>query len=104
MTEEARRTRVATQMGQQGNSGEGIRQACEWIWSGAIGDVREVHAWSDTGGWADGRTSRPEETPEVPKGFDWKLWLGPVEHRPYHSAYAPYNWRGWWAFGTGRDR
>jgi len=102
VTEEARRAKVATQMGQQGNSGEGIRQACEWIWDGAIGSVREVHAWSRTGGWAEGYTARPGDLPPVPPGIDWELWLGPARHRPYHPAYAPYNWRGWWDFGTGQ--
>lgn len=91
---------VATQMGNQGHSGEGIRATCEWIWDGAIGTVREVHAWSDTGRWIP-YTGRPKETPPVPAGFDWDLWLGPRESRPYHPDYAPYNWRGWWAFGTG---
>ncbi len=101
VTEEARRAGVATQMGNQGNSGDGIRSACEWIWAGVIGDVTEVHAWSQTGGWASQYSGRPSDTPEVPKGFDWDLWLGPLPPRPYHPAYAPYNWRGWWAFGTG---
>lgn len=96
----ARETKVATQMGNQGHSGEGIRMTCEWIWAGAIGQVREVHAWSDAGGWAKG-PGRPKETPPVPKGLNWDIWLGPREYRPYHPAYAPYNWRGWWAFGTG---
>jgi predicted dehydrogenase len=102
VTEAAREAKVATQMGNQGHSGEGIRLTVEWIRDGAIGDVREVHSWSHTGrGWADGRTTRPKETPPVPAGLDWDLWLGPAEHRPYHPAYAPYNWRGWWDFGTG---
>ena len=96
----AQETGVATQMGNQGHSGEGIRQTCEWIWDGVIGPVREVHAWSDTGKWAV-TPGRPQETPPVPAGLNWDLWLGPREHRPYHPAYAPYNWRGWWAFGTG---
>ncbi len=91
---------VATQMGNQGRSDEGNRLTCEWIWDGAIGAVREVHAWSDAGGWASGR-GRPLETPEVPKTLKWDLWLGPKKNRPYHPAYAPYNWRGWWDFGTG---
>ena len=73
----AKETGVATQMGNQGHSGEGIRQTCEWIWDGAIGPVREVHAWSDTGQWV--RTpGRPTETPPVPAGFNWDLWLGPA--------------------------
>jgi predicted dehydrogenase len=91
---------VATQMGNQGRSDDGNRITCELIWDGAIGEVREVHAWSNTGGWADGR-GRPTERPAVPQGLDWQLWLGPKADRPYHPAYVPYNWRGWWEFGTG---
>ena len=102
VTEAARRAGVATQMGNQGHSSETIRLTCEWIWDGAIGDIREVHAWSNAGiGWADYRVARPDETPPVPAGMDWDLWLGPAKKRPYHIAYAPYNWRGWWDFGTG---
>ena len=101
LTEAAQQAKVATQMGNQGHSGEGVRLICEWIWDGAIGPVREVHAWSDVGGWAAGKTDRPKETPPVPSTLDWDLWLGPVPYRPYHPAYAPYNWRGWWDFGTG---
>lgn len=103
MARVAKETGVATQMGNQGHSGTGIRMTCEWIWDGAIGPVREVHAWSDAGRWDWLRKSpgRPAETPPVPAGFNWDLWLGPREHRPYHPAYAPYAWRGWWAFGTG---
>jgi predicted dehydrogenase len=96
----AKETGVATQMGNQGHSGEGIRATCEWIWDGVIGPVREVHVWSDTGRWATG-TGRPKDTPPIPAGLKWGLWLGPREMRPYHPAYTPYNWRGWWAFGTG---
>ncbi len=102
VTEAARAAKVATQMGNQGHSSETIRMTCEWIWDGAIGEIREVHSWSNTGlDWADYRMSRPTETPPVPAELDWDLWLGPVKKRPYHPAYAPYNWRGWWDFGTG---
>jgi predicted dehydrogenase len=98
----AREAKVATQMGNQGHSGDGIRQTCEWIWDNAIGNVREVHGWSHTGGdWSSGFTARPKETPPVPAILDWDLWLGPMPQRPYHPAYVPYNWRGWWEFGTG---
>jgi len=101
LTEAARKAKVATQMGNHGHSSEGIRLTCEWIWDGAIGPVREVHAWSDTGPeWTD-LTERPKETPPVPPSLDWDLWLGPAPFRPYHPAYVPYNWRGWWEFGTG---
>jgi predicted dehydrogenase len=96
----ARETKVATQMGNQGHSGEGIRLICEWIWDGAIGPVREVHAWTTHAVWPQGM-DRPKETPPVPETLDWDLWLGPAPHRPYHPAYAPTLWRGWWDFGTG---
>ena len=62
--------------------------------------MREVHAWANAGDFAHGK-GRPKETPPVPAGFNWDLWLGPREARPYHPAYAPFNWRGWWAFGGG---
>ncbi|MBU6402149.1 MAG: Gfo/Idh/MocA family oxidoreductase [Verrucomicrobia bacterium] len=96
----AQETGVATQMGNQGHSGEGIRATCEWIWNGAIGTVRAVHAWSDAGRWIN-HTGRPRPTPPVPAELNWDLWLGPRARRPYSPEYAPYNWRGWWAFGGG---
>jgi len=96
----AKEAGVATQLGNQGRSSEGNRLTCELVWDGAIGKVREVHAWSGASGWAGGR-GRPKDRPPIPDGFDWELWLGPKPSRPYHPAYAPYNWRGWWAFGTG---
>ncbi|MBL9135232.1 MAG: Gfo/Idh/MocA family oxidoreductase [Verrucomicrobiales bacterium] len=96
----AKESGVATQMGNQGHSGDGIRQTVEWIRAGAIGKIREVHAWSDAGRWVTGK-GRPSETPPVPTGMNWDLWLGPRAARPYHSDYAPFNWRGWWAFGGG---
>ena len=102
VTEAAKKAGVITQMGNQGHSGEGIRLAVEWIRDGAIGNVREVHGGDNTGArdWIT-RTTRPDETPPVPEGWDWDLWIGPAAYRPYHSDYAPYNWRGWWAFGNG---
>jgi predicted dehydrogenase len=96
----AKETGVATQMGNYGRSSEGHRQTAEWIWDGAIGQVREVHAWGGAGGFATGR-GRPEGTPAVPANLNWDLWLGPSAQRPYHPAYAPFRWRGWWAFGGG---
>lgn len=96
----ARETGVATQMGNQGHSSDGIRMTVEWIRAGAIGAIREIHAWSDAGRWVPGR-GRPPETPSIPAGVNWDLWLGPRAERPYHGDYTPYNWRGWWAFGGG---
>ncbi len=100
LTEAAREAGVATQMGNQGHSGEGIRLICEWIWDGAIGAVREVHAWTNRPVWAQGM-ERPTETPPVPSYFDWDLWLGPSPERPYHPTYHPFAWRAWVDFGCG---
>jgi len=98
----AREAKVATQMGNHGHSGEAIRLVCEWIADGAIGPVHEVHSWTTLprGLWPQG-IERPADTPPVPDTLDWDLWLGPAPERPYHPAYVPFKWRGWWDFGTG---
>lgn len=97
----AKETGVATQMGNQGHSSDGIRETCELIWSGAIGTVREIHVWVGNGRWNKQLVSRPTETPPVPSGLNWDLWLGPRAARPYHPAYVPVAWRDFWAFGCG---
>ncbi|NLG36258.1 MAG: gfo/Idh/MocA family oxidoreductase, partial [Lentisphaerae bacterium] len=96
----AREYKVASQMGNQGHSAEGVRQTCELIWAGAIGDVREVHAWTNRPVWPQG-DGRPTDTPPVPSTLDWDLWIGPAPVRPYHSWYHPFSWRAWWDFGCG---
>jgi predicted dehydrogenase len=102
LTEAAREHKVATQMGNQGHSGPGIRLVCEWIWAGAIGAVREVHAWTNRPVWPQGvEVGRPKETPPVPATLDWDRWLGPAPYRPYNPVYLPGTWRAWWDFGTG---
>jgi predicted dehydrogenase len=100
--------KLVTQMGNQGMAFEGNRLMKEWIWSGAIGPVREVHVWSDRPThrgklplWWPQAVERPTETPAVPATLDWELWLGPAPYRPYHPAYVPFKWRGWWDFGSG---
>lgn len=102
MAKAAAEARVATQMGTQGHAFPGTRQAVEVIRSGAIGDVRELHVWTNRpmGWWPQGIT-RPTDTPPVPSGLDWNVWLGPAPARPYNPAYVPFKWRGWWDFGTG---
>jgi predicted dehydrogenase len=102
LTKAAREAGVATQMGNQGHATEGARLTNEWIQAGVIGEVREVHVWSDRAGrlWKQG-IGRPKDTPPIPSSLDWDLWLGPVAARPYHPAYAPVSWRGWRDFGTG---
>jgi len=104
----AREAKVATQMGNQGMAFEGNRLINEWLADGAIGPVREVYVWSDRPThkgrlplwWAQG-IERPADTPPVPAALDWDLWLGPAPWRPYHPAYVPFRWRGWWDFGSG---
>ncbi len=100
LTETAKKYKVATQMGNQGNSGEGLRQICEWIWDGAIGEVKEAYAWTNRPIWPQG-LERPAEKPPVPDTLAWDLFIGPAPYRPYHPTYTPWNWRGWWDFGTG---
>jgi hypothetical protein len=87
-------------MGNQGNSGDGVRQLCEWIWNGEIGEVVEAHTWTDRPIWPQG-LERPKEKMEIPENFDWDMFIGPAPMRPYHQIYTPWNWRGFWDFGTG---
>jgi len=96
----AKEANVVTQMGNQGHAGEGARLICEWIWSGAIGNVTEVHCWTNRPIWPQG-VDAPVEIPSVPSTLDWDVWLGPAPYRPYHPAYHPFKWRGLWDFGTG---
>jgi predicted dehydrogenase len=113
LREAAARTKVATQMGNQGYSNEGTRQCAEMVWSGAIGAVIEVHAWTNRPLWPQGLTEIPLPNP-VPKTLDWDLWLGGALWRPYTAGgadypagyakgyfYNPANWRGFYDFGCG---
>ena len=106
IAEAARTHKVVTQMGNQGHSFESIRVLKEWLDDGAIGNVTEVHAWTDrpVGGdpWSDFAVrARPTDTPPVPDTLDWEKWLGPVAFRPYSPEYLPMKWRAWLDFGTG---
>ncbi len=96
----AREYKVATQMGNQGNSGEGIRRVTEWIRAGVIGKVRKAYAWTNRPIWPQG-LERPKDTYPVPETLKWDLFIGPAPMRPYNPIYHPWNWRGWWDFGTG---
>jgi predicted dehydrogenase len=100
LTLAAREARVATQLGNQGQASESNRLVSEIIWDGALGPVREVHAWCNRPISPRG-IERPKDTPPVPPTLNWDLWLGPAKYRPYHPAYLPFSWRGWWDFGTG---
>jgi predicted dehydrogenase len=108
MAKAARQYKVATQMGIQGHSGEGLRLICEWIWSGLIGEVHEVDAWCSLSyypwghaGWSSQWSDRPKEIQPLPDGMAWEQWIGPAPMRPYHRAYHPATWRCWWDFGCG---
>jgi predicted dehydrogenase len=96
----AAETGLITQMGNQGHAGDGVRELCEMIWAGAIGQVKEAHIWTDRPIWPQGMP-RPLREEEVPETMDWDLWLGPAQVRPYNKNYAPFKWRGWWDFGCG---
>jgi predicted dehydrogenase len=102
LTSGAAKYGVATQMGNQGYSNEGARQCCEIIWSGDVGDVKEVHAWTNRPGhyWPQGPEVAPKEE-SVPSTLDWEAWLGGSEMRPYSPAYVPQKWRGFPDFGCG---
>ncbi len=100
MAEVAREIGVATQVAVGNQASEDTRLLCEWIWDGAIGPVRQVINWSSRPSWPQG-LDRPKETQPVPEGLDWDLWLGPAPERPFHRAYLPFIWRGWYDFGGG---
>ena len=97
----ARETGLATQMGNVGHSADGMRQTVEYLRAGAIGTVREVHAWVPATRWNPGLMGLPQGTSPKPKGFDWNVWLGPREPVPFHEAYTPVKWRDFWMFGCG---
>lgn len=98
MAETARRQKVATQMGNQGHSMAGVWALEQMLESGIIGEVRTVYSWTDRPHWPQG-SDRPADNPPVPPTLNWDLWLGGAPERPYHPAYVPHKWRGWWDFG-----
>lgn len=101
IAEVAKETGLATQMGNNGHSAEGIRQTVEFLRAGAIGTVREAYSWVPATRWNPGLEGLPKDISPKPEGFDWDLWLGPREERPYHETYAPVTWRDFWDFGCG---
>ena len=100
LTKLAEKHHVSTQMGNQGASEAGVRKVCEWIWNGEIGEVTKVEAFTDRPIWPQG-LQRPELVEEIPSTLDWDCFIGPAPMRPYNSIYTPWNFRGWWDFGTG---
>jgi predicted dehydrogenase len=98
MAQVAAEKKVATQMGTQIHASANYRRAIEMLEAGAIGTVREVDVWTTA---AEGGGDRPKETPPVPAGLNWDVWLGPAPERPYHPCYLPRQWHFWWDFGGG---
>jgi predicted dehydrogenase len=101
MRELARENKLATQMGNQGSSENGLRRAVEVIQAGVIGKPQELHVWSNRPVWPQG-LDRPKGSDPVPNTLNWDAWLGPAAERPYKKGvYHTFNWRGWYDFGTG---
>ncbi|WP_029274019.1 Gfo/Idh/MocA family protein [Pedobacter borealis] len=100
LTAAAKKYKVVTQMGNQGASNDGPRQMKEWYEAGLIGDVHTVYAWTDRPVWPQG-IPRPTKKAEIPAELDWNLWLGTAPEKDYIDKLVPFNWRGWWDYGTG---
>ena len=100
LTETAKANGLTTQMGNQGNSNNGVRELIEMLWSGVIGDILEAHVWTNRPSWPQGMAAPLPKQP-VPETMDWDLWIGTAAFRDYNAEYAPFNWRGWWDFGCG---
>jgi predicted dehydrogenase len=100
LTEAANKYKVVTQMGNQGASGDGVRQMLDWYRAGTIGDVHTVYCWTDRPVWPQG-IPWPGTKAEIPAELDWNLWLGTAPAKDYIDKLVPFNWRGWWDYGTG---
>jgi predicted dehydrogenase len=100
LTEAAKKFKVVTQMGDQGASSDGIRTLREWIEADLLGEIQKIYCWTDRPVWPQG-ISWPSSRPAVPKELNWDLWLGTAQDKGYIDNLVPFNWRGWWEFGTG---
>ena len=100
LTEAAHKYKVVTQMGNQGSSGDGVRQLQDWFNAGLIGDVHTIYCYTDRPIWPQG-VPNPTNSSPIPAGLDFDLWLGTAPKREYFEGILPFNWRGWWDYGTG---
>ena len=100
LTNLAKKHKVATSMGNQGSSGPGVRQVIDWISDGQIGEVTKVETFTDRPIWPQGLMT-PQKADKIPATLNWDLFIGPANNRPFNNIYHPWNWRGWWDFGTG---
>ena len=100
LTQAAHRYKVVTQMGNQGSSGDGVRQLVDWYRAGIIGDVHTIYCFTDRPVWPQG-VERPIVSNPIPSELDFDLWLGTAPQKTYFNELLPFNWRGWWDYGTG---
>ena len=100
MTEAANKYKVVTQMGNQGSSREGVKKMKKWYDEGRIGEVHTVYCFTDRPVWPQG-LAWPADKPLIPNELDWNLWLGSAPYKDYFNNLVPFNWRGWWNYGTG---
>jgi hypothetical protein len=100
LTEAANQYKVVSQMGNQGASGNGVKQMIKWFDAGKIGKVSKAHVWTNRPVWPQGIPT-PTDKPKILDGLDWDTWIGPAKMVDYHPLYHPFKWRGWWNFGTG---
>ena len=100
LTKLAKKYKVATSMGNQGSSGPGVRQVVDWIRDGQIGEITKVETFTDRPIWPQGLMT-PQKADKIPSTLKWDLFIGPANNRPFNNIYHPWNWRGWWDFGTG---
>ncbi|MBX9783921.1 MAG: Gfo/Idh/MocA family oxidoreductase [Chitinophagaceae bacterium] len=100
LAEAEKKYKVVTQMGNQGASGDGVRLMREWYKAGLIGRARTIYVWTNRPVWPQGM-GKPKKVASVPAELDWDLWLGPAPYEDYKDGYVPFNWRGYWSFGTG---
>ena len=100
LTNAANKYKIVSQMGNQGASGPGVKTMGKWFDDGMIGNVDQVHVWTNRPVWPQG-IKTPIDTPKMLDGLDWDSWVGPAKMVDYHPLYHPFKWRGWWNFGTG---
>jgi predicted dehydrogenase len=100
LNEAAKKYKVVTQMGDQGASCDGMFTLREWLEAGILGDIEKVYCWTDRPVWPQG-IAWPSKFAKVPKELKWDLWQGTAENTEYFENLVPFNWRGWWRYGTG---
>jgi predicted dehydrogenase len=101
LTEMARNQKVVTQMGNQGASNPLLDMVKKWVDSDKIGKISKVQIWTNRPVWPQGGAMPKPDDSKKPKDLNWDLWVGPAEYRGYTPNMHPFNWRGWWDYGTG---